>query len=306
MASPESHAIRATLVNDSDTPEVPPAVARQEWEAAVAHVALPATITFMPVDVAGMVGEWVSGPQARSHQVLFYLHGGGYTSGSCATHRELAARLCLASGVRVLLLAYRLAPEHPFPAAVHDAGAGYQWLLDQDIHPQDIVIGGDSSGGGLAIATLLWLREHTLPLPAAGVLLSPWLDLTLAGPSMETHAKIDPLISRKGLQQAADWYMGSADRSHPFASPLFAELSSLPPLFIQVGSDEVLLSDAIRLTEKVRASQGEVTLEVWDGMWHVWQAFAASVPEGQAAIEQIGVFIQQHLSARTRIESEKC
>jgi monoterpene epsilon-lactone hydrolase len=296
MASPESEQIRATLVNDRETLDVPLAVQRQEWLAAAAQVQLPPNITIAPVDVEGMPGEWVNSPSIAPQQVLFYLHGGGYNAGSCVTHRDLAARLCLASGVRVLLLDYRLAPEHPFPAAVHDTVAAYQWLLACGIPPEQIVIGGDSSGGGLAMAAMLWLREHALAVPAAGVLLSPWLDLALTGSSIQSHAAIDPLVSPESLRLAASYYMGDADPKTPLASPVCADLRGLPPLLIQVGAHEVLLNDSTRLADQARAVGVDVTIEVWDAMWHVWHAWAEVLPEGKQAIERIGAFIRQQLA----------
>jgi monoterpene epsilon-lactone hydrolase len=296
MASPESRQIRATLVHDEDAPDVPLAVQRQEWEAFAAQAVLSPGITIEPIDVAGRKGEWVSSPHATTQHVFYFLHGGGFTSGSCVTHRELAARLCLAGGLRVLLLDYRLAPEHPFPAAVDDAAAGYRWLLAQGIRPDQIAIGGDSAGGSLALAALLRLRERGLAMPAAGVLISPWLDLALTGDSMRTHAAIDPLCSQAALRSAATHYLGDADPRSPLASPLYADLRGLPPLLVQVGADEVLLSDSTRLAERAKAADVAVELEVWEEMWHVWHGWASALPEGQQAIERIGAFVRQQLA----------
>lgn len=267
---------------------------RQTWETAAAQTVLPLTITVERVDTAEVTGEWIGSADATGQPVLFYLHGGGYSAGSCVTHRELAARLCLASGARVFVLEYRLAPEHPFPAALHDAVAGYRWLLAQGIAPQQLVIGGDSAGGGLAVATLLWLRAHDVALPAANVLVSPWVDLALTGASMQTRAALDLSTSRDGLRRAATWYVQGQDLTQPFASPLYGDLHGLPPLLIQVGDHEVLLDDAIRLAERAIDAGVEVTLEVWDEMWHVWHASAEHVPEARQAIERIGVFVRQH------------
>jgi monoterpene epsilon-lactone hydrolase len=181
---------------------------------------------------------------------------------------------------------------------VEDAAAAYQWLLAQAIRPEQVVIGGDSSGGGLAVATMLYLRERAIALPAAGVLISPWLDLALTGPSNDSRAEIDPLVSRKGLQLAASYYLGATDPKTPLASPIYAELHGLPPRLVQAGDDEVLLSDSTRLAEQASAVGVEVALEVWEGMWHVWQSWAADLPEGQQAIERIGAFIRRQF-ART-------
>jgi acetyl esterase/lipase len=206
----------------------------------------------------------------------------------------------LASGVRVLLIDYRLAPEHPFPAALEDAAVGYQWLLAQGIPPSQIVIGGDSAGGGLALSTLLRLRDHAIALPAAGVLLSPWADLTMSGPSMQTRAEIDPLCSEAALRRAAHWYLAGADPTHPLASPVFADPQGLPPLLIQVGDHEVLLSDATRLAEQAQARGIEIVVEVWDELWHVFQSWASALPEARGAIEHIGTFIRRKLGLPDR------
>jgi epsilon-lactone hydrolase len=296
MASPESRQIRATLVHDDGAPDVPLAVQRQDWETAAAQAVLPPGITIEPIDVAGRMGEWVSSPHVTTQPVFYLLHGGGFMSGSCVTHRELAARLCLAGELRVLLLDYRLAPEHPFPAAVDDAVAGYRWLLAQGIRPDQIAIGGDSAGGGLALSALLRLRERRLAMPAAGVLMSPWLDLALSGESMQANAAIDPLCSQVALRSAAAHYLGDADPWSPLASPLYADLRGLPPLLVQVGADEVLLSDSTRLAKRANAAGVAVELEVWEEMWHVWHGWAGALPEGQQAIERIGAFVRQRLA----------
>jgi acetyl esterase/lipase len=301
LTSPESKRIRATLVNDRESLDIPIAVQRQEWEAGAAQVELPPEITIVPVDAAGLHGEWVATPNSATDQVLYFLHGGGFSAGSCVTHREMAARLCLASGLRVLLFDYRLAPEHPFPAAVEDAGEAYQWLLENGIQPEQIVIGGDSAGGGLALSTLLWLRDLETPLPGAAVLISPWLDLDLTGPSLDTRAEVDPLCSIEGLRLAASYYLDSADPKAPLASPLYGDLHGLPPLLLQVGDHEILLSDSTRLAEKAKAAGVDVSLEIWNEMWHVWHGWAGAVPEGQQAIDRIGEFIQQRLSQTTGI-----
>lgn len=296
MASPESVQIRARFANEGERVDVPLAVQREEWEAAAAQAQLPPGIVVEQVTIEGLPGEWVGNAGAEPGQVLFFLHGGGYSSGSCVTHRELAAYLCIAAGVRVFLLNYRLVPEHSFPAAIEDAVTGYRWLLGQGFQPGQVVIGGDSAGGGLAMATLLKLRDQDLALPAAGVLLSPWVDLALNGSTLQSRTGRDPLVSVAGLAAAAALYAGTADRMHPLLSPLYADLRGLPPLLIQVGDDELLLSDATRLAERAQAAGVPVTLEVWEAMWHVWQSFAATLPEAREAIEHIGRYIREQLS----------
>lgn len=256
----------------------------------------PVDVTVTPLTAGDRPAEWVVAPGARSDRTLLYLHGGGYCIGSLHSHRQLAADLSRAAGLRVLLLDYRLAPEHPFPAAIEDATAAYRFLLDGGADPRALAIAGDSAGGGLTAATLLALRDAELPLPAAAALLSPWLDLTLSGGSMTTRAVADPMVQRDGLQRMAEAYLAGADPRAPLASPLFAELRHLPPLLVQVGTAETLLDDATRFAARARAAGVEVTLEVWDDMVHVWQAFAFVLPEARDANARIGAFLQGHLA----------
>jgi monoterpene epsilon-lactone hydrolase len=204
-------------------------------------------------------------------------------------------RLSLATSMRVLGLNYRLAPEHPFPAAVDDVAAAYRWLLDSGIAPARIAIAGDSAGGGLALATTIATRDAGLPLPGAVVSLSPWVDLALTGASMDAKAGDDPIVSREMLLRWAKLYLGDHDARTPLASPLYASLHALPPLLIQVGASEVLLDDATRLAERASTGGVDTTLEVWPEMIHVWQAFAAILPEGRQAIARIGEFVRMHL-----------
>ncbi len=245
---------------------------------------------------AGTVpAEWVIAPGADAERIVLYLHGGGYVIGSPATHRGLAGRLSAAAAARVLLIDYRLAPEHPFPAAVDDATAAYRWLLASGVSPARLVIAGDSAGGGLTVATLVALRDAGEPLPAAGICLSPWVDLEGTGDSMTTKAAVDPLVQRDLLLQMARWYLAGTDPRTPLAAPLHADLRGLPPLLVHVGTAEVLFDDASRLAAKARAAGVEVTLEPWEDMIHVWHLFAPLLPEGQQAIERLGAFIRQRI-----------
>ncbi len=244
------------------------------------------------VDADGVPGEWIAWPGADAGRVVYYLHGGAYVRGSVDTHRNLMGGISRHSGARMLGVDYRLGPEHPFPAAVHDALTGYGWLLTQGIPPERIVIAGDSAGGGLALAVLVALRDAGDPLPAGGVLLSPWTDMEATGNSIETKAAVDPMIQREYLLDMAKMYLGGADPRDPLASPLLAELHGLPPLLIQVGTAETLMDDSDRVAEKVKAAGGQVTLEHWDDMVHAWPLFAPVLPEGREAIEKIGAFVK--------------
>jgi len=253
----------------------------------------PADTLITPVDVAGIAAEWVCAPGVQQDRVLLYLHGGGYVIGSVDTHRGLIARLSKAANCRALALDYRLAPEHRYPAAVEDATKAYRWLLAQGVAPGKIAIAGDSAGGGLTMATLVALRDAGDPLPAAAAPISPWVDLEGTGESMKTRVDVDPMVEPGGLFGMAKIYLGDADPRQPTASPLYAELSGLPPLLIQVGDLETLLDDATRLAARAKAAGVDATLEVWPEMVHVWHLFAPMLPEGREAIARIGAFLQE-------------
>ena len=269
---------------------------RKGMEAMIGSAAqLPAGLIREPIQVNGVPAEWVSARGAAADRAVLYLHGGGYVLGSIATHRELAARISAASGARCLVIDYRLAPEHPFPAAVEDAVKAYRWLLDVGYAPERLAIAGDSAGGGLTMATLLALRDAKLPMPATAVCISPWVDLAVEGESMSTRAKEDPMLSREPLLAMAKHYLGSGTARAPLASPGFADLRGLPPLLIHVGDHETLLDDSTRLAERARRAGVEVELEIWPEMIHVWHAFAAMVPEGREAIERIGAHLAKRL-----------
>lgn len=247
------------------------------------------------MDANGVPAEWVTAVGIEPEGVILYLHGGGYVIGSIATHRGLAERLSHAADARVLVIDYRLAPEHPFPAAVEDATTAYRWLLASGIHPARISIAGDSAGGGLAVATLVALRDAGDPLPTTGVCQSPWVDLEGIGESMTIRAGLDPMVQKEGLLHMASMYLGSAAPRTPLAAPLYADLTGLPPLLIQVGTSETLYDDAIRLADRATAAGVNVTLEPWQDMIHVWQLFAPMLPEGQQAIDRIGEYIRKHV-----------
>jgi len=245
-----------------------------------------------PVRAGGVPAEWIAAPGADDSRTVLYLHGGGYVIGSIVTHRCLVAGIAAASGCRALALDYRLAPEHAFPAAVDDATAAYRWLLEQGTVPSRVVIAGDSAGGGLTIATLLALRDAGTPLPAAGVCLSPWVDLEGTGDSLRTRADQDPMVRADGLHSMARMYLAGADPRAPLASPVHADLRGLPPLLIQVGDAETLLDDSTRLAARAKAAGVDVELEVWPEMVHVFQAFAPMLPEGRDAIARIGAYVR--------------
>jgi epsilon-lactone hydrolase len=250
-----------------------------------------------PVDANGVKAEWITATNAAPDRVVLYLHGGGYVMGSIDTHRELVARLSKAAQARALALDYRLAPEHPFPAAVDDSITAYRWLLAQGYKPGRIVIAGDSAGGGLAISTLLALRDIGAPLPAGAACISPWVDFEAEGESMTSRAAQDPLVSREMILSIARMYVGEkGNLREPLAAPINAVLNNLPPLFIQVGDAETLLDDSTRLADHAEKAGVDVTLQIWEEMPHVWHLAAPVLAEGQEAIEKIGEFVLKRTS----------
>ncbi len=233
--------------------------------------------------------------QARSDRFVLYFHGGGYAFGSEPLVRDFTWRLGAAARTSVLYFDYRLAPEHPFPAALDDATKVYHWLSDR-IDPARIAFVGDSAGGGLVLATLYKLRDEGFALPRAAVAISPWTDLALTGPSLRSNAKSDPMMDVKRMPEFARQYLGNADPRHPYASPLYGDGAGLPPTLIQVGSDEILRDDATRMAAKLRLAGCDVELEEWPRMPHVWHHYARLIPEGRQAIERIGAFVESRLS----------
>lgn len=245
----------------------------------------------------GVPIEWSVATRQQAQRVVLYFHGGAYLVGAPSVYRGLAARLALWAQARVAAVDYRLAPEHPFPAATNDALDAYRGLLERGIAASDIVLAGDSAGGGLTLACALQIRDAGLPPPAGLVLLSPWLDLTLSGASMTQNAAREILLDPAMLREAVVDYLGAQDIRQPLASPLFADLRGLPPMLVQVADGEVLHDDAHRLAERVEAVGGRIELSVAPGMWHVWPIFAGKMPEADAALHEIARFIVRHAPA---------
>lgn len=274
----------------------PAAVARQQFEAMLANIPSPDGVTFDRSDVGGLPAIWSRTAGAAEDKLLLYLHGGAYVIGDSWGYRPVWSGLAGAAGAVGLSLDYRLAPEHPFPAAVDDAVAGYKALLDAGRPPGSIVLAGDSAGGGLAIAALVEAKRRGLPMPAAALVLSPWADLGHSGASITEKAAEDPSLTLAGLANSARQYLDGRSPSEPLASPIYADLAGLPPLLIQVGSVEILLDDAVRLARKAGAAGVDVTLEIWPGMPHVWHAFGFALEEGLEATRRAGEFLRSHLS----------
>ncbi len=272
---------------------------REQCEQGAGRTKLPDSITVQPVTIAGLpaglAAEWlIPSPQEDPQKVILYTHGGGYVSGSCSDHRGLVAKVAEGSGVRVLLFEYRLAPEHPFPAGLEDTLTVYRWLLSQGTAPKNIVIMGELAGGGLCLAALLAIRGQGLPLPSAGIALSPWTDLKLTGESYRTKAK--QCLSPLGMSVVCSkYYVGENDPSDPWISPLYGDLHGLPPLLINVGEYEIMLDDSTRFAAKAQAAGVEVTLQVAEGMFHCYPLLAPLFPEAIQAMDEISRFIKTHI-----------
>jgi len=267
---------------------------RAGFEQMAAMFPVEADVECQPVSAGGVKSEWVTAPGADAGRAILYLHGGGYVIGSINTHRALAGRLSRAAKARVLVIDYRLAPEHPHPAAVDDAVAAYRWMLQQGLRPSRVAVSGDSAGGGLTVATLVAIRDANLPMAAAGVPISPWVDMEAIGDSMTSKSAADPIVQKDGLLNMAKAYLGGKHSHTPLAAPIYADLSGLPALLIQVGTAETLLDDASRLAERAKKAGVNVTYEPWENMIHVWHLFAPMLDEGKQAIERAGAFIQKH------------
>lgn len=248
------------------------------------------------VTVASRPAEWLRAPGIQAERAILYLHGGGYVMGSPNTHRSLGGEVSRAAQAAVLMLDYRLGPEEPFPAAVEDSVAAYKWLLDQGFAPQNLAIAGDSAGGGLTAATLVAARDQNVAMPGTAVCISPWSDMTCSNDSYQTRAEADPMVGGD-IGKMAELYLQGKDTKDPYVSPNFADLRSLPPLLIQVGRDEVLLDDSIKLNQKARTDGVDSTLEIWEDMVHVWHAFHPMLPEGRDGIQRVGEFLREKWAA---------
>lgn len=278
------------------TPETKVIALRQQLDRVAQRHRYKGPAEIAPVSIGGMQAEWIKPPKAESHRVILYFHGGGYCLGSREIYRPMVAQLCAAAEARGLLIDYRLAPEHPFPAALDDAVSAYRWLLGQGISPAGIVLAGDAAGGGLAIATAMALRDGGAPLPRAIVTLSPWADLAFTGLSMLTNAKRDTVLNWETLALCARHYLRKTLPTNPFASPLYGNFKGLPPLLIHAGSEELLKDDATRIAEKAEAAGCDVSCEIWDGMPHAFQYFS-DLKEALGSLDRIGSFIRSRVPA---------
>jgi epsilon-lactone hydrolase len=253
-------------------------------------------VTLEAFDLAGVPAEWSSVPGADAARVLLFFHGGGYCSGSIVSHRRMVTEAGRAARMRTLAIGYRLAPEHPFPAALEDARAAWRFVREQGIAARHIAVGGDSAGGGLTVALVNALRDAREELPACAWLVSPWTDLTLSGSTLATKGAVDPILHRAYLHELAEAYVpAGTDPRDPRVSPLYADLRGLPPTLIQVGSCEGLLADATHFAEAAGAADAQVTLEVWPHMIHAWPVWNAHLEPGRRALAHAGAFVRTHV-----------
>ena len=271
---------------------------RKDIDARGQQYGLAPDVAVEPVSANGVRAEWTSTPQTDRDAALLFLHGGGFVIGSLDSHRHLVSEAGRAAGASALALDYRLAPEHPFPAAVEDAVSGYRFLLSRGYPPGRIAIAGDSAGGGLVVSAMIAIRDAGLRQPGCGWCISPWVDLEAIGETMSTKAAIDPTVQKAGILDMARLYLNGADARLPLASPIYANLTGLAPLLIQVGAAETLLDDAIRLAMVAGAADVRVDLQIWPEMIHVWHLFHPELKAGLRAIEQGGSLVSAMITTR--------
>jgi acetyl esterase/lipase len=291
MPSAEFEAVMNTLRSRPPAIPVDLAGARKAIDEMMGSAPIAAEVTIEPVTVAARDAEWFRPPSAPPRRVLLYLHGGGFRMGSLFAYRPFASQLAVRFEMPVLVVDYRLAPEHPFPAAVEDCVGGYAWLLATGWQPNEVAIMGDSAGGGLVASTLLAAKRRGLSQPAAGVCLSPLADLTRSGRSYTRNAATDPYFSRESADQCARDYIIDGDPRLPLASPIFGDLSDLAPVLIQASNHEALADDAVALAARIAECGGRVRLDMWPHMTHVWHTLINLVPEADAAIDDVRTFL---------------
>jgi acetyl esterase/lipase len=296
MSKEQQRQLDAILRQGGLDPNADVPTLRAAFSELVAQVPVAPDVQQTPVELGGVAGVEVTIQGNEAENVILYFHAGVYVIGTAAATVPLVSDLVRRTGTRAITLEYRLAPEHPYPAAVEDARAAYEGLLAQGIAPGQIALAGESAGGGLAVALLLALREAGVPLPSSAYLLSPYVDLTLSGETLAEKREVDPVLTPDGLQARVPDYVGGADAADPYISPIFGDLSGLPPLLIQVGSHEILLSDALRLAGRAAISDVPVILDVTPGVPHVFQAYAGLLDEAGAALDRAAGFLTTQLT----------
>lgn len=302
MPSLESDALRAHYQSIAErlaaTPEMDHLTLRSMFEELSSRAIEPTQVTYEEVDAGGVPAMWCNPVGAGSDHAILYLHGGGFICCSMHSHRKVAASLAKATGVSSLLIDYRRAPEHRFPAQLEDAARAYQWLLDQGLEPDHIATAGDSAGGNLATSLVLKLRNDQLPLPAAIVALSPWYDMEVNGPTLDSNASTEALLQRSVCESMAKAFLGDAgSRLDPLANPLHADAHGLPPIYLAAGTHETLQDNAERFADIAKNASVEVVLELGEGMQHAWQYMAGRAPEADESIARIGAWLREKLAA---------
>jgi acetyl esterase/lipase len=299
MVSSELRKLIANLRSGNSFSSLPnPAIEdiRAGWEKFAGTLVPAADIVFEPASANGVEVEWTTAPGTDPDRVILYFHGGGYTIGTIPSYRNFMGHLSRGTQSRVLAVGYRLAPEHPFPAALEDALASYDWLIEQGVSPKRIIFAGDSAGGGLACALSVANRDRGGLAPAAVVAISPSTDLAKTGASIHERAHLDPIVNYESSMAHALRYVGSKERlKNPLASPLYSDLHGLPPLLVMIGTHDALYDDSTRYAAKAEAAGVKVTLDIWEDMIHVWPFFAELIPEGREAIEKIGAWVKTNV-----------
>jgi len=259
-----------------------------------ANIPLPLGVAVQEIQFERFSAEWLQPANARKDMVLMYCHGGGYVLGSAKTHRAMVAKIASETGIQAFSVNYRLAPENPFPSALDDCLHAYEWLIkENNLPPKQIILGGDSAGGGLALATLLALKSQGKEMPLAAFVMSPWTDLTVSGESVRKNKHQDAVLEHFDIPAWARMYYGTYSPQHPLISPLFADLEGLPPILMQVSEDEILFDDSRRFAWKAHKANVKIELQKWKGLVHVWQLFWLYVPEGREALTQIKFFLEK-------------
>lgn len=290
MANAEIIALRGKIASRPRAPDY--RQRRRDYDARGLAYPLAPDVKVDKVSAGGIPAEWTWTPGDARDAALLYVHGGGYVIGSLDSHRHMVAECGRAAGCWTLALDYRLAPEHPFPAPIEDTVAAYRYLLDRGITPGRVALGGDSAGGGLVVAAMVAIRDAGLPRPGCGWCISPWVDMEASGETMTSRAAADPTVQKDGILEMAQLYMNGADPRSPLASPIYADLTGLGPLLIQVGSCETLLDDALQLAKVAGAADVRVDLQVWPEMIHVWHLYHPELDAGFRAIQEGGAFVR--------------
>lgn len=293
MSDPEIGALRAKILARPVTTDI--GERRKNMDTRGLAYTLASDVAVEKVSADGVPGEWTETPGVARDAAILYFHGGGYVIGSLDSHRHMVSEAGRAANCVALALDYRLAPEHPFPAPVEDAVTAYRYLLAHGFKPERVALAGDSAGGGLVVAAMVAIREACLPQPGCGWALSPWIDMEAIGESMESKAAADPSVQKPGILEMARLYLGGADPRSPLAAPLYADLTGLAPLLIQVGAAETLLDDAVRLAQTAGAADVFVDLQIWPEMVHVWPLYWPELKAGKRALDDAGAFVRTTL-----------